>query len=225
MPFLCPYCRHDLGAHPTPRCPGCNRIMHVPLRRDKEAMRIKRRTLDRIEREAAAKRAQLTMPPTLAALRSPRVLLPILLGLTALGGLLISAAGKVHGPTITKVPHIVALRELNVLATALGRYRFHVGTYPTNNLGLKALREYDGEPGWNGPYVNNIRPDPWKNAYRYQVGSNGQARVFSAGPDGRSGTPDDLHPDPAAFDVGTAWTNGWVPAVDRLPGVRIMPRQ
>jgi type II secretion system protein G len=197
--------------------------MRVPLRRDKEAMRVKRRTLDRIERDAAAQRAQLTMPPSLAALRSPRVLLPVLLGLVALGGLLITAAGKVHGPSVTQIPHVVALRELNVLATALGRYRFHVGTYPTNSLGLKALREYDGMPGWNGPYINNIRPDPWKRAYGYQLVSNDQARVFSVGPDGRSGTPDDLQPDPAAYNVGTAWTNGWVPAVDRLPGVRIVP--
>lgn len=183
---------------------------------------MKRRTLDRIEREAAAQRAQLSVPPSLAVLRSPRVLLPLVLGLAALGGLLIAASGKVHGPSVTQIPHSVALRELNVLATALGRYRFHVGAYPTNSLGLKALRQYDGEPGWNGPYINNIRPDPWQRAYVYQLVSNGQARVSSVGPDGRHGTPDDLHPDPAAFDVGTAWTNGWVPSVDRLPGIRVV---
>ena len=196
--------------------------MRVPVRRDKEAMKIKRRTLDRIEREAEAQRAHMSAPPALDVLRSPRVLLPLLLVLVGLGSFLISAAGRVHGPSVVKAPHTVALRELNVLATALGRYRFHVGTFPTNRLGLRALREYDGEAEWNGPYVNNIRPDPWKNAYGYRLDSNGQARVFSFGPDGRADTPDDLHPDPAAFDVGTAWTNGWVPAIDRLPGVRIV---
>ena len=226
MQLRCPYCKQELDTPSSPRCPSCNRMMRIPIKRDREKIKLRKRTLERIEREADKQRQTIHHGLSLDVLRSPRVLFPALLVLTFLGAVLISASGKVHKRSIVRSPHSVALKDLNVLATALGRYRYHVGTYPTNNnMGLRALRFYDGEEDWNGPYVSHVRPDPWKNPYIYMIDSNSQAVVFSAGPDGIRGTDDDLYPDPASFIVGTDWTNGWVPAIERIPGVKIIKPQ
>ena len=70
-------------------------------------------------------------------------------------------------------PHYSALRSLNNLATALGRYRFHVGAWPTAEQGLKALIEDPGEPGWLGPYIVQLKRDPWGTPYCYAVKPDG----------------------------------------------------
>jgi hypothetical protein len=49
--------------------------------------------------------------------------------------------------------------------------------------------------------------------------------LFSCGPDRLPNTADDLKPDPAKFDPGTEWTNGWVSAENRVPGVVILENE
>ncbi len=50
-----------------------------------------------------------------------------------------------------------------------------------------------GGPGWNGPYVSDLRSDPWGNAYLVNVEGwvnvREHAMVLSAGPDGIVQTP------------------------------------
>jgi hypothetical protein len=142
--------------------------------------------------------------------------------MACIGSLLVGLVNRRAREPEPGIPHRRALRELDVLATALGRYRFHVGRWPVPQAhGLLSLCNDYREPGWIGPYISHLRNDPWQNPYQYVVKADGSVRVFSLGPDGVAGTADDLRPDPAAFDIGTAWTNNWVPAIDRLPGVRI----
>ena len=47
--------------------------------------------------------------------------------------------------------------------------------------------------GWRGPYISEIT-DPWGREYQYTNIPNGYiaARIWSVGPDGSSGSPDDL---------------------------------
>ena len=38
-------------------------------------------------------------------------------------------------------------------------------------------------PGWGGPYIFALKPDPWGNHFKYWM-TNGAYRIYSAGPDG-----------------------------------------
>lgn len=116
-----------------------------------------------------------------------------------------------------------AIRSLSI---ALGRYKFHVGEYPTAEEGLAVLAYRRPEelrkirkahPGWNGPYVNHIVKDPWGHDYVYEppYEQGGHPVLYSRGPDGRIGTTDDVLPSQTAFDDAfndTSWTNHWAPA-------------
>jgi len=122
------------------------------------------------------------------------------------------------------------LRNLNVLAEAIGRYHFHVGRYPSPRYGgLAALVRDPGEKAalnWKGPYISLLCKDAWGVPFVYEP-PNKQSELptlFSCGPDKLPNTDDDLKPDPAKYDPGTVWTNGWVSAEERIPGVSILRR-
>lgn len=127
-----------------------------------------------------------------------------------------------------------ARKAINSLTVALGRYKFHVGEYPSNEEGLAVLayrrpadirRVRAAHKGWDGPYVNHIVKDPWGNDYVYETRPDGGHPVlYSKGPDGRAGTTDDVMPDQLSFDAAfadTSWTNGWAPC--ELRGVVVAP--
>ena len=196
--------------------------MRVPERKYTERRRAKRRILNLIEHEYERKKAELqsVVPPTL--FRNPKFYFGVILVLLLVGGALFNATD--HAVQRLEVtPALRALRNLDALAEALGRYRFHTGQFPDREQGLAALVRDPQVPKWNGPYVNLLRDDPWKTPFVYEPATNGLPTLFSCGPDQLPGTPDDLRPDPARFEPGTAWTNGWVSAEERLPGVKILP--
>ena len=149
---------------------------------------------------------------------APRVLGAAFIVLAVVGAVLVKRVNRAVEDD-RPYPHYSALRSLNHLATALGRYRFHVGAYPTEAQGLKALIEDPGEKGWLGPYSVQLKRDPWGTPYVYAVKPDGSPDVFTAGPDLKPGTPDDLRPDPDSYDPGTDWTNGWLKVEDRLPDI------
>lgn len=107
-----------------------------------------------------------------------------------------------------------AMRSVDAFAEALGRFKFHCGEYPTTEEGLEALASKEiKREGWIGPYIKKIVPDPWKNAYIYEL-TNGAPVVLSMGPDGVRGTADDINPAPELFAKpfhDTTWTNNWAP--------------
>ena len=117
-----------------------------------------------------------------------------------------------------------ARKAMNSLSVALGRYKFHVGEYPSADEGLAVLafrrpaeirRVRARHKGWDGPYVNHIVKDPWGNDYVYDTRPEGGHPVlYSKGPDGRAGTDDDILPDQLSFEAAfrdTSWTNNWAP--------------
>jgi len=117
-------------------------------------------------------------------------------------------------------------KSIDALAQACGRYKFHVGRYPTEEEGLEELaRLRPGLKGWFGPYVKKIVPDPWGREYVYaEGGANGHPVLYSKGPDGRAGTTDDVLPEQSLFDEpfrDTTWTNHWVPYQYR--GILVAP--
>ncbi len=186
----------------------------------------RRRRREQMERDGRIRVEMANKTPDASLLYSPRVMFFVLLVLAVVGILVVKSTDspEIRAARRPELPHRVALRQLNTLATALGRYRFHVGDFPPQPPGLTALLNNPGAPGWNGPYINVLLRDPWETPYQYEPLSNGLPRLFTRGPDGVADTPDDLRPDPKAFDPGTDWTTGWVRASERLPGIRILPR-
>ena len=75
--------------------------------------------------------------------------------------------------------------------TALGAYRLDVGTFPTTEEGLQALRLKPVSANhWDGPYLPKEIPlDPWGNLYLYKFpGEHGdEPDIISHGGDSREG--------------------------------------
>jgi len=56
------------------------------------------------------------------------------------------------------------------LEAAIERFNIHMDRYPTAEEALKVLVERPGgEAGaWRGPYIKQLRPDPWGEPYQYR---------------------------------------------------------
>jgi hypothetical protein len=86
---------------------------------------------------------------------------------------------------LDQVRTVRARAELIRLADEVGRYAAVVGVMPS---GLEVL-------GGRDPGVAARLLDPWTRPYQIRAatdGPGGEASLFSAGPDGRFGTPDDI---------------------------------
>jgi type II secretion system protein G len=89
------------------------------------------------------------------------------------------------------------LGDLSAFEGQIDIYQLDVGSYPTTQQGLAALRvappDLPDPTKWLGPYARkDIPPDPWSNQYYYEQLSPTQYRVYSAGPDGTTNTADDI---------------------------------
>lgn len=86
-----------------------------------------------------------------------------------------------------------AQAQIGLCKSMLTDYHLDVGSYPTTDLGLAALRTApDGLTKWAGPYAERDIPlDPWNNPYQYQLNGD-EYRIWSFGPDGQDGTGDEI---------------------------------
>ena len=109
----------------------------------------------------------------------------VILGLLA--GLVVPRLFKHVGQARTAT----ARAQISAFQTALGAYKLDTGSFPSNELGLGALRTApSGVRNWNGPYLPKDVPlDPWGNAYAYKFpGDHGdEPDILSYGADGRPG--------------------------------------
>lgn len=168
-----------------------------------------------IAREFEAKRIALGGGPP-GARRGFPYYMAVVIGLLLVCGLAGSAIFKRGGIDVAGRNRGKAVASIRNLAVAAGRYRYHVGKFPTTEEGLAQLASKRVVArGWNGPYVKKINRDPWGNDYVYAYnGESETPTLYSAGPDGLAGTTDDIIADPADFDLAfrdTEWTKGWVP--------------
>lgn len=91
-----------------------------------------------------------------------------------------------------------ARADIVALENALAQYRLDNGTFPTTEQGLDALiNEPTIEPRprnyRRGGYIQRLPLDPWGNEYLLlSPGEFGDFDVFSVGPDGQTGTDDDI---------------------------------
>lgn len=85
-----------------------------------------------------------------------------------------------------------AKAHVSELESALERFNVHMDRYPTTEEGLKVLMEApSGDEGkWRGPYIKQLRPDPWGTPYQYRNPGTHHPTSFdlwSRGADGKDG--------------------------------------
>jgi general secretion pathway protein G len=85
-----------------------------------------------------------------------------------------------------------AKANISELESALERFNIHMDRHPTTEEGLKALVEAPSgdENKWRGPYIKQLRPDPWGNPYQYRnPGTHHPSNfdIWSRGADGQDG--------------------------------------
>jgi general secretion pathway protein G len=86
--------------------------------------------------------------------------------------------------------------QIAAFRNALATFEIDNGHYPKGRTGLQDLvhRPHD-TPQWNGPYLDKIPKDPWKNDYIYECPGKHNPETYdlmSMGPDGVAGTEDDI---------------------------------
>lgn len=117
--------------------------------------------------------------------------------IVALAGFCLLAAMAVPVRTRPGEARIAAASmDVAYLSRVLGTFARDTGRFPSNAEGLAALSSPPaGISGWNGPYVQQLKNDPWGRPYAYRLGGpKGGAgfRVVSMGGDGLEGTGDDI---------------------------------
>ena len=86
-----------------------------------------------------------------------------------------------------------AKSQIAELESALERFYVHMDRYPTPEEGLKVLVDApanDDSKKWRGPYVKQLRNDPWGNPYQYIFPGTHHPTSFdlwSRGSDGAEG--------------------------------------
>ena len=113
------------------------------------------------------------------------------------------------GLSVSAIGNILASRSISLtqlfvqtsIKTPLMAYRLDNGEYPTTAEGLQALLTVPAgkEATWKGPYLETgtgaLPVDPWKHGYLYKYpGTHNPAGydVYSLGPDGIDGSPDNI---------------------------------
>ncbi|MBR1871177.1 MAG: type II secretion system protein GspG [Kiritimatiellae bacterium] len=196
-----------------------------------------------ISREFEKKKAMLG-PKPLTLAKGPAFYLATVAVLAVLGGAIVQSVGDggKNAKTLIDRETAQAKRSLEAVAEAMGRFKYHCGTWPTiAEGGIAALAEKNGHhPGWMGPYIHigvagnparwkEVAFDPWKRPYVYEPPADDDAEgvpvVLSLGRDGIRGTADDIAPDPALFTKAlrdTAWAEDWAPFYKR--GLIVVPK-
>lgn len=83
--------------------------------------------------------------------------------------------------------------QVNGLESAVKLYMLNMNTAPQSLEDLVQKPSDSRADKWKGPYFDKkeIPLDPWDNQYEYQ-GNGSEYRIWSMGPDGASGTDDDI---------------------------------
>jgi len=95
--------------------------------------------------------------------------------------------GTTHDAKVSK-----AKSDVSELENAMERFYIHMDRHPTTEEGLKVLvTAPPGDEGkWRGPYVKQLRDDPWGHAYQYRYPGTHHPTSFdlwSRGADGVDG--------------------------------------
>lgn len=114
------------------------------------------------------------------------LVLVILVILGSMAGMFIRGAQK-------RAREDAARAQIGLFENAIEMYELHLQRYPSPSEGLEGLVQSTGDSRWGGPYLDKAVPmDPWGNPYQYELVNEDMYRIWSFGPDGVDGTPDDI---------------------------------
>lgn len=116
-------------------------------------------------------------------------LIEILMVMVIIGALAALVGPRLIGK-VGKGKQQAAQAQISNFSAALDAYRLDVGSYPSTEDGLQALRvQPDGAETWDGPYLQKQIPlDPWKNEFVYRApGDHGDYDIISYGADRQEG--------------------------------------
>ncbi len=89
-----------------------------------------------------------------------------------------------------------AKAQIGLISEPMNRYRMDMNKFPSK---LDDLWEEPSDSSlsekYAGPYVEKLKQDPWGNEYQYLAEgkkNSGKFDFWSSGPDGQSGTDDDI---------------------------------
>jgi len=89
-----------------------------------------------------------------------------------------------------------ARAQIAAVKGALRMYHLDMNKYPASLDELTTKPTGAGADKWGGPYLEDaVKPDPWSNKYQYLAEgkrNTGKFDLWSNGPDGQSGTDDDI---------------------------------
>jgi len=138
---------------------------------------------------------RLTPPDRKQSRRHGFTLIELLLVIAILGVLAAIIVPKFAGRT-EQARTAAAMSDIATFGTALDAYEVDNGSYPKGKSGLNDLITQPRDArNWRGPYLKELRTDPWGNPYNYECpGKNNPSGydISSMGPDGRANTEDDV---------------------------------
>jgi general secretion pathway protein G len=87
-----------------------------------------------------------------------------------------------------------AKADIGTISQILENYKIDNGIFPTTEQGLQSLLEKPSPspPNWKGSYLKSSPIDPWLRVYRYRCPNQQGFYLWSAGPDGKDETDDDI---------------------------------
>jgi general secretion pathway protein G len=122
-------------------------------------------------------------------------LIELLLVIAILGVLAALIVPKFAGRT-EQAREAAAQSDIATMGTQLDAFEVDNGTYPRGRNGLNDLMiQPRDSQNWRGPYLKELRADPWGNAYIYEYpGKNNENGydLSSMGADGKANTDDDI---------------------------------
>lgn len=124
-----------------------------------------------------------------------------LMAVIAIIGLLAAIILGVSGYVARKGDMAKAQGDMEKVKVALDEYKLNFGRFWPNDGAINAST-YGGATFSNtmSGYVADLRlVDPWNRSYMYDFVDNSQYRLWSYGPDGADGTPDDIESTKSAF--------------------------
>jgi general secretion pathway protein G len=125
-------------------------------------------------------------------LRRAFTLVEMLLVITIIGILAALVIPKMMGRS-EQARQAAARADISSIKTALDAFEVDNGFYPKNANDL--LQQPNNAKNWHGPYLDKFPQDPWGNNYEYTYPGKHNLNgydLWSDGPDGKSGTDDDI---------------------------------
>ncbi len=185
MRVRCPFCRHVFEPGRKPLCPGCGRTVLMPGFYGGASGRVP----DAATLVGARHGGPASPRPLLL---SRRVIILVGLVLLALAALPVLQRSRGPAELSEAYRHQLARENMAVLRLALRQFHRDCGRFPRTDEGLAALLVNPGLEGWRGPYIFELKPDPWQRAFIYACEGEVEFILRSAGPDGVPGTGVDI---------------------------------